>query len=175
MIVETVQSLIEKFTLFLCQQKRIGAFLRCVSEDLFQFELIPDIGEPKILSVGTSSGKLCVGFITDSWSQTLKKKDIPKRCQIGLKDSLILQLLLLFSLSRLTSPCKHLFHIGNSFAADMQILRRSLGESGSCNVPWAKLLFRTYRVGSKRPVSQESPLWGVWPPMNNQDVFVRFC
>eukprot|EP00434_Breviolum_minutum_P015692 symbB.v1.2.013825.t1/scaffold990.1/size146246/7 len=37
----------------------------CVSEDLFQFELIPDIGEPKILSVGTSSGKLCVGFITE--------------------------------------------------------------------------------------------------------------
>mmetsp|Transcript_25399 Transcript_25399/g.55504 ORF Transcript_25399/g.55504 Transcript_25399/m.55504 type:complete len:205 (-) Transcript_25399:132-746(-) len=37
----------------------------CVSEDLFQFELIPDIGEPKILSVGTSSGKLCTGFITE--------------------------------------------------------------------------------------------------------------
>ena len=44
----------------------VDDLLRCVSEDLFQFELIPDIGEPKILSVGTSSVKLCTGFITDS-------------------------------------------------------------------------------------------------------------
>lgn len=47
-------------------EKRPIGTSRCVSEDLFQFELIPDIGEPKILSVGTSSGKLCTGFITDS-------------------------------------------------------------------------------------------------------------
>ena len=52
------------FVIFLCPY--VDDLLRCVSEDLFQFELIPDIGEPKILSVGTSSGKLCTGFITDS-------------------------------------------------------------------------------------------------------------